>query len=105
MTLGLRDIGPADDAPELHAVATAADAPAEPRKKLDSAHFLLVIIVILIGALAGFVWMARRSTELSPMFLSEVVLYAIVAIDVTMLLVLAFVLVRNIVKLVVDRRR
>src|SRR5688500_7735523 len=104
MALGLRDTGPLDDAPELQA-APAVAAAAEPRKALDSARFLLILIVILIGGLAGFVWMARRSSDLSPMFLSEVVLYALSAIDVTMLVVLAFVLARNVVKLVVERRR
>ena len=105
MSLNLRD---AVDRPPEEAIepprAAAAPAGAPPRA-LDSPRFLLVLILILIGALAGFVWMARRSTDLSPMFLSEVVLYALSAIDVTMLLVLAFVLVRNIVKLVVERRR
>src|SRR3970282_370033 len=42
---------------------------------------------------------------LSPDFLSEVVLYALTAADLTMLVALAFVLARNIIKLVVERRR
>ena len=104
MTLGLRDITPAADTPEPPVPAPPAPA-GEPRRGLDSARFLVVLILILIGGLAGFVWMARRSTDLSPMFLSEVVLYALSAIDLTMLLVLGFVLARNIVKLVVERRR
>jgi len=103
MALGLRDTLPAGDAPEPY-VAPPPPA-AEPRRALDSPRFLLVIILILIGGLAFFVWMARRSSDLSPMFLSEVVLYALTAIDLTMLLVLGFVLARNIVKLVVERRR
>ena len=48
---------------------------------------------------------ADRSTELNPDFLSEVVLYALSAADLTMLVALVFVLARNIVKLVVERRR
>ncbi|MEX2270907.1 MAG: ATP-binding protein [Vicinamibacterales bacterium] len=104
MALGLRDIGAADKTPEPRVTAAPPAAP-EPRKALDSPRFLLVLILILIAALAGFVWMARRSSDLSPMFLSGVVLYALSAIDVTMLLVLGFVLARNIVKLVVERRR
>ena len=51
------------------------------------------------------VTLADRSTELNPDFLSEVVLYALSAADLTMLVALAFVLARNIVKLVVERRR
>src|SRR4029434_4837535 len=46
-----------------------------------------------------------RTTQLTPDFLSEVVLYALSLVDVTMLLVLAFVLARHVIKLVVERRR
>jgi two-component system nitrogen regulation sensor histidine kinase NtrY len=42
---------------------------------------------------------------LSPDFLSEFVLYALSAADLTMLVALIFVLARNIVKLLVERRR
>ena len=48
---------------------------------------------------------ADSSTELNPDFLTEVVLYALSAADLTMLVALVFVLARNIVKLVVERRR
>ncbi len=51
------------------------------------------------------VTLADRSTELNPDFLSEVVLYAVSAADLTMLVALVFVLARNIVKLIVERRR
>ena len=51
------------------------------------------------------VTLADRSPEFNPDFLSEVVLYALSAADLTMLLALGFVLARNIVKLVVERRR
>ena len=60
---------------------------------------------LLIAALVAMVTLADRSTELNPDFLSEVVLYAVSAADLTMLVVLAFVLARNIVKLMVERRR
>src|SRR5690606_1270969 len=102
--LGLRE------PPVPSAEAPAPAPPPDPverraRRALDSPRFLLLVILVLLAGLAAFVWMARRSTDLSPMFLSEVVLYALSAIDVTMLLVLAFVLVRNVVKMVVERRR
>ena len=51
------------------------------------------------------IWLADRSPRLNPDFLSEVVLYALSAADLTMLLALVFVLARNVVKLVVERRR
>src|SRR5690606_16356598 len=46
-----------------------------------------------------------RSSGLSPALLSEVVLYALVAVDLTMLCALGFVLARNVIKLLVERRR
>ena len=60
---------------------------------------------VLCGALVAMVILADRSTALNPDFLSEVVLYALSAADLTMVLVLVFVLARNIIKLAVERRR
>jgi hypothetical protein len=48
---------------------------------------------------------ANGSSRFSPSFLSEFVLYALSAADVTMLAALVFVLARNVVKLIVERRR
>ncbi len=60
---------------------------------------------MLIAALVAMVYLADQSTEFSPDFLTEVLLYALSAADITMLLALVFVLARNIVKLAVERRR
>ena len=49
--------------------------------------------------------LATRTLRFSPDFLTEFVLYALSAADLTMLLALVFVLARNIVKLIVERRR
>src|SRR5262245_7067953 len=49
--------------------------------------------------------LARGSRQLAPDFLTEFVLYALSATNLAMLVVLVFVLARNIVKLVVERRR
>ena len=46
-----------------------------------------------------------RSSTLAPDFLTEFVLYALSATNLTMLVALVFVLARNIIKLVVERRR
>ena len=48
---------------------------------------------------------ANGTSRFSPDFLSEFVLYALSAADLTMLVALVFVLARNIIKLVVERRR
>jgi two-component system nitrogen regulation sensor histidine kinase NtrY len=62
-------------------------------------------IVILLAVLAGLLTLASRSTRLAPDVLTEFVLYALSATNLTILVALVFVLARNIVKLVVERRR
>jgi two-component system nitrogen regulation sensor histidine kinase NtrY len=77
----------------------------ERRPFRDNPRLVLLGILLLLAALVALVTLADRSTELNPDFLSEVVLYAVSVADLTMLVVLAFVLARNIVKLAVERRR
>ncbi len=60
---------------------------------------------MLVAALVGILVVAERTSRLSPDFLTEVVLYALSATNVMMLLALAFVLARNVIKLLVERRR
>ena len=60
---------------------------------------------MLIAALASLLALASRSTTLAPDFLTEVVLYALSATNLTILVALVFVLARNIVKLLVEKRR
>src|SRR5580765_75949 len=80
-------------------------AAAERRPSRDTPRLVLLGILLLIVALVAMVTLADRSTKLNPDFLSEVVLYAVSAADLTMLVVLVFVLARNVVKLIVERRR
>src|SRR6476620_3950621 len=77
----------------------------ERRPFRDNPRLVLLGIALLIAALVAMVTLADRSTELNPDFLSEVVLYAVSAADLTMVIALVFVLARNIVKLLVERRR
>jgi two-component system nitrogen regulation sensor histidine kinase NtrY len=71
----------------------------------DNTRLILVTVVVLAATLLGILALANRTTSFSPDFLTEFVLYALSAADLTMLLALVFVLARNIVKLVVERRR
>ena len=71
----------------------------------DSPLLILLGIVLFLGALFGLLRVADRSTELAPDYLSEVVLYALSAACITMLVVLGFILARNIIKLWVERQR
>jgi two-component system, NtrC family, nitrogen regulation sensor histidine kinase NtrY len=80
-------------------------APPERRPFRDNPRLILAGILALLVSLAVIIRLSDRTTQLNPDFLSEVVLYALSIVDVTMLLALGFVLARNVVKLVVERRR
>jgi two-component system nitrogen regulation sensor histidine kinase NtrY len=93
------------EAPRPTLPARPAAVPADRRPFRDNPRLILLGIVVLLAALVTMVRFADRSTEVNPDFLSEVVLYALSAADLTMLVALVFVLARNVVKLVVERRR
>jgi two-component system nitrogen regulation sensor histidine kinase NtrY len=85
----------------------SAPAPSPParRRFRDNPRLILAGIAVLLSALLALYVMANRTPRLSPDFLSEFVLNALSAVDLTMLAVLVFVLARNIIKLVVEHRR
>jgi two-component system nitrogen regulation sensor histidine kinase NtrY len=85
---------------------TPAPPPAAERRPFrDNPRLILAGIVLLLVSLAAIIRLSDRTTRLNPDFLSEVVLYSLSIADVTMLLALGFVLARNVIKLVVERRR
>ncbi len=92
-------------------MASARDLPSAPGQRRprrawrDNPWILTAAILVLIALLAGITALANRSSALAPDFLSEFVLYALTLVDLTMLLALLFVLARNVIKLVVERRR
>ncbi|MGC4080562.1 MAG: hypothetical protein QM736_00200 [Vicinamibacterales bacterium] len=71
----------------------------------DNPRLILAGIAILVALLIAILAYANRSPGLTPDYLAEFVLYALLAADLTMVVALVFVLARNIVKLVVERRR
>jgi two-component system nitrogen regulation sensor histidine kinase NtrY len=71
----------------------------------DNPRLILAGIGILVAVLIAILAVANRSPGLSPDYLAEFVLYALIAADLTMVVALVFVLARNIVKLLVERRR
>jgi len=71
----------------------------------DNTKLLLAGIAVLIAALASLLALASRSAAFAPDFLTEVVLYALSATNLTILVALVFVLARNIVKLLVEKRK
>src|ERR687887_1673901 len=85
---------------------TTAHTPEPPRRPFrDNPRLILAGIAILVVVLIALVTIANGTSRFSPDFLSEFVLYALSAADLTMLAALVFVLARNIVKLIVERRR
>src|SRR5205814_764544 len=87
------------------ASGTGGPAPRRPRRPFrDNPRLILAGIGVLVIVLIALLAIARGTSRLSPDFLSEFVLYALSAADLTMLVALVFVLARNIVKLVVERR-
>jgi two-component system nitrogen regulation sensor histidine kinase NtrY len=71
----------------------------------DNTPVLLAGIFALMLALGGLLALGSRSSSLAPDFLADVVLYALSATNLTILVALVFVLARNVVKLVVERRK
>ena len=83
-----------------------APLPAPRRRPFrDNPQLILLGILVLVAVLLGLLTAVNRTSSFSPDFLTEFVLYALSAADLTMLVALVFVLARNIVKLVVERRR
>src|ERR1700682_1423428 len=81
-------------------------APEPPRRPFrDNPRLILAGIGVLLVVLVALLAIANGTSRFSPDFLTEFVLYALSAADLTMLTALVFVLARNIVKLVVERRR
>ena len=71
---------------------------------LKNPLLILLSVILFLSGLIGLVTVAGRSTELAPDYLSEVVLYALTATCLTMLVILGFLLARNVLKLWVERR-
>src|SRR5215467_3808607 len=98
---------PASVTPITPRRASAPPRPSDPRRRpfRDNPRLILTGIALLVAVLAALLAIASGTSRFSLDFLSEFVLYALSAADLTMLAVLAFVLARNVVKLVVERRR
>ena len=103
MALTLRE-APAQHKP-VAPLLRQRSAPPRRRPLRDNTKLILAGIGLLIAGLASLLALASRSASLEPDFLTEVVLYALSATNLTILVALVFVLARNIVKLLVEKRR
>jgi two-component system nitrogen regulation sensor histidine kinase NtrY len=75
------------------------------RRPLDNPRVLIAAAVLLLGLLAGLIWLSNTTTEIALPVLAEGVFYAMIGVCVTLLLTLGFVLARNLLKLWVEQRR
>jgi two-component system nitrogen regulation sensor histidine kinase NtrY len=81
-------------------------APEPPRRPFrDNPRLIVAGIGVLLVVLIALLAIASGTSRFTPDFLSEFVLYGLSAADLTMLAALVFVLARNVVKLIVERRR
>ena len=103
MALTLRH-PPAPAKPPTPATRRSAGSPGR-KPFFDNTPVLLAGIFALMLALAGLLALGSRSSALAPDFVADVVLYALSVTNLTILVALAFVLARNVVKLVVERRK
>jgi two-component system nitrogen regulation sensor histidine kinase NtrY len=101
MALSVREVPPR---PKPVAPPPRRSSAPKRRPFRDNTKLLLVGIAVLVAALASLLALASRSAEFAPDFLTEVVLYALSATNLTILVALVFVLARNIVKLLVEKR-
>lgn len=80
-------------------------APARSRRRtLDNPRVLLLVAVLLLGILTMVFWVPGRIARMEQTLVSEVVFYALAAVCLFILLALVFVLARNIIKLLVERK-
>jgi two-component system nitrogen regulation sensor histidine kinase NtrY len=91
--------------PSAAAPAPVDGAKGKRRPFRDNPPLILAGIVVLLAMLGGIVWLLGRTSTLSPDFLTEVVLIALSVTNITMLVALAFVLARNVIKSMMESRR
>jgi two-component system nitrogen regulation sensor histidine kinase NtrY len=82
-------------------------APAAPprRRALDNPRLLTLAALVLIGLLGAMYWLSTSTTEMALPILTDVILYALLGVDLALLIALLFVLARNLLKLWVEQRR
>ncbi len=100
----LLDVPPVPPAPPEPDTPEPASRGAR-RRTLDNPRVLILLTLLLAALLVGVFWVPGRVGRMDQAFVSEVVLYALSAVNLAMLVALVFVLARNIIKLWVERRR
>src|SRR6185436_1414688 len=87
-------------------LADDAPRPVEVRRRfLDNPRVLAVAALLLLAILAALFWFSNQTVAITPQYITEVLLYALLPIDLALLLALGFVLARNLLKLWVEQRQ
>ena len=80
--------------------------PPPPRRRLlDNPRVFTVLALLLVGVMAGLFWLSGHTAEIEPQLVTDVVLYALLSVNLALLVALVFVLARNLVKLWVEQRQ
>ncbi|MGD8375409.1 MAG: ATP-binding protein [Acidobacteriota bacterium] len=75
-------------------------------RRVRTERILILALVVLIAVLTALAFLLQRAEEVSPQFLaSSLLLYSLSMLNVVLVLVLLFVVFRNLIKLLVERRR
>jgi two-component system nitrogen regulation sensor histidine kinase NtrY len=81
------------------------EQPAPRRRLLDNPRFLALLVLLLVAVMVGLFWLSGRTKEIEPQIVTDVVLYALLSLDMALVVALVFVLARNLVKLWWDQRQ
>ena len=82
-----------------------AAVPAVRRRLLDNPRIVALIVLVLVAVMVGLFWLSGRSADIETQVLTEVVTYALLSLDLALIVALVFVLARNLVKLWVEQRQ
>ncbi|HEX5070817.1 MAG TPA: ATP-binding protein [Vicinamibacterales bacterium] len=80
-------------------------APAPRRRLLDNPRIVTLIVLLLAAVMGGLFWLSGRSADIETRVLTDVVLYALLSLNMALIIALVFVLARNLVKLWVEQRQ
>ncbi|TAK15315.1 MAG: HAMP domain-containing protein [Acidobacteria bacterium] len=82
-----------------------AAAPRRRRPFTDNPRLIGLAVLILLGILLALFFLAPRTDQLRPEYISEAVLYALSSVCLALIVALVFVLARNLLKLWVEQKR
>ncbi len=80
-------------------------APSDRKETKDNLRLVSFIVLLVSGLALLSTYLVGKSAQFKPDFLARVFLYGFTLVNLTMLLVLVFVLGRNLIKLFIERRR